>query len=334
MLRWKSLLSKRPLAEQLFEGGLPKAPRRKPRPAKPHARRLRAELLEDRRLLAVFTVTNLDNAGPGSLRDAIAMANATGEADEIVFDATVFAAAQTIALDSQLPTITSPLSITGSEAGVTIDAGGGTNGVVGNGDGFRIFNFDDGTEVEIAVEIRGLTLTGGDASDDGGAIFNLERLTVTRSTLSGNSARIGGGIYNRGTAAINQSTLSANSANEGGGGIFSFLGTTTITQSTLSGNSAPDSRGGGVFHLGGTATITQSIISGNTAGFGGAELGGGFGTVYLDGFNLIGDRAKTTDQALYGVAAGGSDILATIDGNIPTEIGAILAPLADNGGPD
>src|SRR5207302_1671196 len=47
------------------------------------------EALEDRCLLATFTVTNNSDAGPGSLRDAILSSNATspfGPANTIVFD--------------------------------------------------------------------------------------------------------------------------------------------------------------------------------------------------------------------------------------------------------
>ena len=52
---------------------------------------------------------------------------------------------------------------------------------------FRIFTVTAGAEVTIA----GLTITGGRAAiDDGGGIFNVGTLTVTGSTLSGNSAEL------------------------------------------------------------------------------------------------------------------------------------------------
>jgi len=72
---------------------------------------LRAERLEDRALLATFTVTNLLNAGEGSLRDAITKANASPGGDEIAFGV-----AGTIALQAALPGISGPVTIAGGSA--------------------------------------------------------------------------------------------------------------------------------------------------------------------------------------------------------------------------
>ena len=114
----------------------------------------------------------------------------------------------------------------------------------------------------------------------------------------------------------------------------------TITSSTISGNSAnwPTRRyGGGIYNTGGTATITSSLIAGNTAAAGGeiSNPSNPFvGTVNLDGYNLIGDSSQSTADALLGVAAGATDILATSDGSMPTALASILdTTLADNGGP-
>ena len=48
--------------------------------------------------------------------------------------------------------------------------------------------------------------------------------------------------------------------------------------------------------------------------------------------NLWGDNSKTTAEALVGVAAGASDLLATSDGAQSALIADIIQPAADNGG--
>lgn len=55
-------------------------------------------------------------------------------------------------------------------------------------------------------------------SGDGGAIYNAGSLTLTNSTLSGNSATLdGGGIYNAygSTATVTGTSLSGNTATQG-----------------------------------------------------------------------------------------------------------------------
>ena len=54
-------------------------------PRRPTASRLQIEALEDRCMLSTFTVTNLLDSGPGSLRAAVFAANANPGADAIDF---------------------------------------------------------------------------------------------------------------------------------------------------------------------------------------------------------------------------------------------------------
>ncbi|MFM7042577.1 MAG: right-handed parallel beta-helix repeat-containing protein, partial [Planctomycetaceae bacterium] len=85
--------------------------RRRPKSARRRSLPLRAEALESRALLATFTVSNLLNAGAGSLRAAINQANANPGADEIAFTV-----AGTVPLSTALPAITDSVSIDGSTA--------------------------------------------------------------------------------------------------------------------------------------------------------------------------------------------------------------------------
>ena len=232
-------------------------------------------------------------------------------ADTIVFaPALTESGGATIALGGTELTITTPIAISGPGADLlTINAQGNS----------RIFHFDDGDEpTQIEVEISGLTLTGGNAAT-GGAILSHENLTLTSSTITGNSAtangggiwndgtatitdstisgnsvgsQSGGGIYNSGTANVRGSTIADNSAFIGGGGIYNRnrpAATATISGSTISGNSA--NVGGGICNTGtGTATIMNSTISGNSA----TEYGGGIdsnGTATVTGSTITGNSA-------------------------------------------
>jgi hypothetical protein len=129
----------------------------------------------------------------------------------------------------------------------------------------------------------------------GGGLYNAGTLTVTSSTLSGNSAVYGGGIANYGTLTVSNSTLSGNSASGyggRGGGIYSG-GTLTVSNSTLSGNTASglyfSGQGGGIYN-GGTLTVSDSTLSGNSADYGGGGIDNG-GTLTVSNSTLSGNSA-------------------------------------------
>ena len=118
--------------------------------------------------------------------------------------------------------------------------------------------------------------SGNSVSGNGGGINNESTLSITNSTISGNSAGLGGGIINAGHLTVNNCIVSSNSAigtsseDGDGGGIYTWNnGTATVTESTISGNTA-SSGGGGIEDApaGGTLTVTESTISGNSSGFG------------------------------------------------------------------
>ena len=87
----------------------------RPQISKSLRRRLRQsssiEALEERILLSAFTVSNLNDQGAGSLRQAILNANCNPGADVINFDV-----AGTITLASALPTVTGNVNIDGTTA--------------------------------------------------------------------------------------------------------------------------------------------------------------------------------------------------------------------------
>ena len=105
--------------------------------------------------LITFTVNSLGDAGIGSgdagdLRYCIDQANADDEANQIVFDPTVFGTPQTITLSGgplELEDTGGTQTITGPAAGVTISGGGSS----------RVFQVDSG----VTASISGLTISGG-----------------------------------------------------------------------------------------------------------------------------------------------------------------------------
>jgi hypothetical protein len=140
------------------------------------------------------------------------------------------------------------------------------------------------------------TATGINGTAVGGGAYASDNMTLTDSTVSGNTVSapwgvndgyltIGGGIYSRGDLVLSRSTISGNSieaTNDGenarGGGIF-VRGVATIDASTIDGNST-DGAGGGVFkeifsNYGDPPPpqdtkllVTNTTISGNSASSG------------------------------------------------------------------
>jgi hypothetical protein len=116
------------------------------------------------------------------------------------------------------------------------------------------------------VNITGVTIRNANPGFlNGGGIYNEQTtLTLTNSTVSGNTANIGGGIYNlEGTLTLTNVTLSDNIA-EFGGGLSNDVGESaavaTITNSAFSGNTAEVS--GGIDNFDGAMTLNNSTVSG------------------------------------------------------------------------
>jgi hypothetical protein len=245
-----------------------------------------AALLSPNVFAATTTVTNTNDSGVGSLRDAIAGASS---GDVINFN---FMSPATITASSTLRISTS----------LTISGPGASNLTISGAGAVQVFAIGSGvTAVISGVTIQNGFSLGFSLFDCGGAINNNGNLTVGNSTLSGNSAEVGAGVCNNGTLTVNNSTLSGNSSiNErfsfGGLGIGiynAYGGMVTVTNSTLSGNSAVR-YGGGIYNVGGTLTITNSTLSGNSAGF----YGGG---VYnLGGTLAITNSTVSSNSAGFG----------------------------------
>lgn len=252
--------------------------------------RLNVEALEDRLTPSTFTVTNLLDSGPDSLRAAVASANANPGPDAIDIAAT-----GTITLTSGQLSITDNLSI--NDPG--IDAL-----TVSGGDVDRVFRITGNPTVSIA----NLIIAHGRAVDQGGGGIYMSggTLVLNQCTVYANQTEnyggvggVGGGIFVAGgTLTLDHSTVANNSAfgSDGyyadfgydggrgeGGGLYVAYGTVSVNQSNFYGNLAAggDGRtnywtadtdgngggaaGGGIRIVGGTLGIRQSTFSGNMA---------------------------------------------------------------------
>ncbi len=266
-------------------------------------------------MLAAFSVSNLDDAGIGSLRQAILDANSQAGADSISFNLGLFVTPQTIDLGSALPTIVEDLTITGpGQHLLTLDAGNGADNLTGTGDGYRLLDVDDGSPSNLlTVAIQNLTLTGGDIAGVGGAVRSRENLTITDVAIVANSTGLGaagslgapgqnggigarggdgGGIFSSGgTLAVINSTISGNSTGRGGNGGDGGDGSdgTPGQDGGNGGDGGSGGYGGGIFTDGGTLVITGSTISGNSTGAGGLSgLAGDGGEGVMGGFGGAG----------------------------------------------
>jgi beta-glucanase (GH16 family) len=210
-----------------------------------------------------ITVTNTNNSGPGSLREAI---NLVANEGDIYFDPSL--------ADSIISLTSGPLVVNKT---VNIDASGAPGLAVSGGGADRVFII----EATGNATISHLTIADGFGWQLAGGILNngsltLNHVTVTNNVMAtdaGDFWQGGGGIYNGDGATLNlvDSTVTNNTAGWSGGGVYSFFNTTTtIVRSTIANNVSNDVGGG--FRSLGNATITNSTISGNeaTGWYGGA----------------------------------------------------------------
>ena len=189
-------------------------------------------------------VTTIEDNGPGSLREAIRLANQSISRDTIVFDAVngPFATPQTIELASELPELAGELIIDGyikgrlwKPSGVTVSGAGA----------HRVFSVARGAKVTLSS----LSVTEGRAPR-GGGIANWGDLIVKGVTLLGNVAeQDGGGIANLGgRLTVINSSFVTNRAGTAGGGLADDVGMLSVTNCTFTGNAAQ--QGGGLFSSG------------------------------------------------------------------------------------
>ncbi|HJQ27065.1 MAG TPA: HYR domain-containing protein [Blastocatellia bacterium] len=276
-----------------------------------------------------YTVTNLNDSGAGSFRQAILDANANAGADTIDFQ----------------PGLTGTITLTTGELAINdslqIQGPGALRLEISGNDASRVFNLSGA----ITVSLSGLTISHGNSAATGGGIFssgngtlNLTacairdnqanggngggldspsvNLTMSGCTMSGNSATGGGGALSigNGSVTIANCTFSRNSAATGGAINSNFAAASTVDNSTITQNAATSGDGGGISITGGPFNLHSSLVANNTATGAGPDI---FGSLSSGAFNLIRDPSGNN-------AATGTHTITGVD--------PLVAPLAYYGG--
>jgi hypothetical protein len=303
----------------------------------------RLETLEDRTVPSTFTVTNANDAGAGSLRQAILNANAKGGSNTIVFH--IKGPSTVISLHSALPTITSTVKIDGTtQAGYQgqplVVLSGGQAGAAVNGLTVAAANVRiKGLEIEgftgngilingpaanhtrvVADEIFGNGLSGVVISNSS---YNVIGALHKADVISANG---GDGVYITGAGSVQNQvtddfigTSSNTTANQGNGrnGVDIANG---ASSNTVSGNVIEANAGTGVWiHDAGTSknTVRANYIGTNAAainglgnGANGVAIGNGATNNKVTGGNVIGENIGT-GVYLFGAGTSGN----TVSGN-------------------
>jgi VCBS repeat-containing protein len=283
-----------------------------------YSRHLRAERLEDRAMLSTFTVINTDDAGLGSLRQAIVDANGTAGLDTIEFNIGS-GGVQTIVPITALPSVTDPVIIDGwSQPGfagtpiIEIDGSVATSGGVG-ADGLlvsaggttvrglvinRFGNFSDGIQLDtVGGNIIEGNYIGTDVSGSVARPNNIGiRVLSTNNRIGTNSDGLDD-LLERNLVSGNGST---NISIGAGGNIITgnFIGPNAAGTNRPTGSPGANvgiSLSGNTNTIGGTAPGAGNLISGNAIR--GVEISGATGTVVqgnwigttVDGLNPLGN---------------------------------------------
>ncbi len=199
----------------------------------------------------IYTVTNSNDSGTGSLRQALSDANGAGAQDTIVFDASTDG--NPIVLLSPL-IVNDDVVIVGNGAiGVTIIEG---NHIYVDPYNLLLFDiqFSNSTNRNVLADTNSFVLINrclfeaNSGTQDGGCVFNAGVMRIFNSTATNNtSTNVGGFLYNAGNLRVINSTLYLNNSDFLGGAIVNeHLSGGPTTMTLMSCTFSQNSSAGGV----------------------------------------------------------------------------------------
>ncbi len=268
---------------------------------------------------ATLIVTNLNDSGPGSLRN---MVNAANYFDTITFDPNLTG---TITLSEEI-VLSKPVTIIGNQ-GIILDGNHASRifNIIGRGimtQKFELKNLiiqhgfaSDGAGIWVgitALVLDNVIIRNNHATGVGGGIMGVDnRITITNSTIYGNSAGSGGGIFLGGSdyySSITSSVIAGNSSSGQGAGLYISEHNLNIVASQILGNVAnSNAEGGGVTSRNSTLNISDSYIAGNSARYGGGVYGYS-SPITISGTLFAGNHAEVVGGGLSISGTGSSSI--------------------------
>jgi len=255
---------------------------------------------------AIFVVSNVNDSGPGSLRQAILDANAAPGEDLIQITAV-----GVIPLFSPLPVITEAVTIEGPGASLLAVDGGGAwrildaaavpltvanltiqhgHPATGAGGGLRSLG---------ALSLRHVHVLSNTAPTGGGGVYGADLVQIEAGRFANNHSLggTGGGLWANGPAVISGTTFTGNTATGQGGGVaFSVRG--SVSHGRFEHNRSLTSNGGGLYAAGGGVTLVNTLFRDNVS----QTDGGGvlaFGQAEVYGSTFINNQTNNRGGALY-----------------------------------
>ena len=286
--------------------------------------------------MADFIVSNSNDSGEGSLRNAIALANTSAGTDRIIVEV------DKVELQREIQ-ISDSVEIEALEKA--------TISQTGEYRLFTITNNDDDSQIDVALSNLNLT-NANPIEENGGAIFSRENLSLNNVNIYRNKVTgLGGAIYSEGgSLRINSSELSKNNVDieaeiSAGGAIFhkgagklelidsavrenlALSDTITIVDSPsalISNTTIEDNIGSAVTVIGSEIEIKSSVINSNDTSFDG-------GGIFVDSSKAkIADTQISNNSGFYG---GGVSVIAGYVELIDSSVTGNFAK-ADGGGLD
>jgi hypothetical protein len=304
---------------------------------------------------ATITVTNTNDNGPGSLRQALMIAN-DGDTINFAVTGTITLTSGGLPINKNI-TISGPgadqLSIDGNQALLVFGVFPGKAATIS---GLTVRNAQSGvlndgtvtvTHCVLSNSYNGLSNYGVAAVSSCVLTGNLYNglysyegvTTVSNCVVSGNP---GDGLFNngnfgpnnsvagRGSMTVSDSIISDNSG--GGVGNYFFL---TVLNSTLSANSTALDGGGirsGTFKAPGSVTVINSTISGNSASGGGGGIAIYYGSLTIVNSTISGNSAGDVGGGIANYTGGVQVANSTISGNSAASGGGIYNVAGQFGG--